>query len=78
MEALEYLALLDLHLDYEIEEMDCLEALENEDDDDDDDDDDDYDPISDDDGYVSTDEVDFEARDFWVFGLNPVLGRIEL
>ena len=69
--------LLDLHLDYEIEEMDLIEAQENEEYDDDDDDDD-YDFLSEDEGYETTDEVDFEARDFWVFGLNPVLGRIEL
>ena len=66
---------LECDLDYEIEWMDRIENQENGVYDDDDDD---YDPITDDDGYETSEEVDFEAYDFWVFNLNPVLMRIQL
>ena len=76
-EAIDCLDLLLHHLEDELEEMDRLEDMMNEAENDDDNDSDE-DPLSEDEGYVTTDEVDFEARDFWVFGLNPVLGRIQL
>ena len=70
-----HLELFEIILDYEIEVMDLIEAQEEEPDDDDDDDSDEE-SLGEDEGY--TDEIDFEARDLWFFGINPVLGRIQL
>ena len=78
-EAIACLEWLESYLDYEDWEMDQIEAQENGEFDDDDDDDDD-DTWSEDEGYNSDEAEggDDMDMDLWVFGLAPVLGRIEL
>ena len=76
-EALSVLTLLDYYLDDEIEWMDRIEEQENEEPEDDDSDDD-YDPFSDDEGYDTSPEVDYEQFDFWALGKCSLLWRIGL
>ena len=68
---------LESFLDNEIEWMDALEDLENEVAEDADDSDDD-DVTSEDEGYNTSPEVDFELLDYWALGLNSFLWRIDL
>ena len=42
------------------------------------DDDSDDDVITEDEGYNTSPEVDFDAQDYWALGLNIFLGRIDL
>ena len=67
---------LESYLDAEIEWMDMLEDLENEEPGDDDDSD--VDVSSEDEGYNTSPEVDFDVFDFWALGLNSFLWRIDL
>ena len=67
---------LDCHLEAELEWMDRMEDEENESDDIDDDSD--FDDISEDEGYNTSPEVDFDQFDYWALGLNSHLWRIEL
>ena len=64
---------LDSYLESELEWMDALEDLENEEPEDED-----LDETSDDEGYDTSPEVDFELLDFWALGLNVFLLRIDL
>ena len=64
---------LDSYLESELEWMDALEDLENEEPEDAD-----LDETSDDEGYDTSPEVDFELLDFWALGLNVFLLRIDL
>ena len=66
---------LESYLDAEIEWMDMLEDLENEEPDDDDSD---VDASSEDEGYNTSPEVDFDVFEFWALGLNSFLWRIDL
>ena len=72
------LFLLECYLDAEIEWMDNIEDQENGLYDNDDDDYSDYDSTTEDEGYDTSPEVDFDQYDFWVFQLNPILMRIRL
>ena len=45
---------------------------------DDDDSDDDYDSTTEDEGYSTSPEVDFDKNDYWALGLNSFLWRISL
>ena len=74
----EVLFSLESYLDNEIEWMDALEDLENEVAEDADDDSDDDDASSEDEGYNTSPEVDFEQFDYWALGLNSFLWRIDL
>ena len=74
----EVLFSLESYLDNEIEWMDALEDLENEVVEDADDDSDDDDASSEDEGYNTSPEVDFEQFDYWALGLNSFLWRIDL
>ena len=66
---------LEYYLDAKIEWMDAMEDLENEVPEDDDSDDD---ASSEDEGYNTSPEVDFEQFDYWALGLNSFLWRIDL
>ena len=66
---------LEYYLDAEIEWMDAMEDLENEVPEDDDSDED---ASSEDEGYNTSPEVDFEQFDYWALGLNNHLWRIDL
>ena len=66
---------LEYYLDAEIEWMDAMEDLENEEPEDDDSD---IDDVSEDEGYNTSPEVDFEQFDYWALGLNSHLWRIDL
>ena len=68
---------LDCYLESELEWMDAMEDLENEVAEDADDSDDD-DVTSEDEGYNTSPEVDFELLDYWALGLNSFLWRIDL
>ena len=46
--------------------------------DDDEDSDDDYDSTTEDEGYSTSPEVDFDKDDYWALGLNSFLWRISL
>ena len=72
----EVLFSLESYLDNEIEWMDALEDLENEVPEDVDSDDDEE--TSEDEGYNTSPEVDFELLDYWALGLNSFLWRIDL
>ena len=65
---------LESYLDAEIEWMDMMEDEENEESDDDSD----VDVSSEDEGYNTSPEVDFDVFDFWALGLNSFLWRIDL
>ena len=67
---------LDSYLENELEWMDRMEDEENEDSDIDDDSD--IDVVSEDEGYNTSPEVDFELFDYWALGLNSHLLRINL
>ena len=67
---------LECYLEVELEWMDMMEDLENEEPDDDDDSD--VDASSEDEGYNTSPEVDFDVFDFWALGLNSFLWRIDL
>ena len=68
---------LDSYLEAELEWMDRMEDEENEDSDAFDDDSD-IDDVSEDEGYNTSPEVDFEQFDYWALGLNSHLWRIDL
>ena len=72
----EVLFSLECYLENEIEWMDALEDLENEAPPEDVDSD--VDEISEDEGYNTSPEVDFNALDYWALGLNSFLWRIDL
>ena len=78
-EATWHLDLLESYLNFEIWEMDQIEAQGNGEFDGDDDDDD-VDMWSEDEGYNSDEEKggDDIDIDLWVFGIAPILWRIEL
>ena len=58
----------------ELEWMDRMEDEENEESDDDSDDD----FVTEDEGYNTSPEVDFDQYDYWALGLNSFLWRIDL
>ena len=64
---------LDYYLEGELERMDRMDGMDAESDDDSDDD-----VITEDEGYNTSPEVDFDAQDYWALGLNIFLGRIDL
>ena len=66
---------LDSYLESELEWMDALEDLENEVPEDVDSD---VDETSEDEGYNTSPEVDFDLFDYWALGLNSFLLRIDL
>ena len=67
---------LECHLEAE---LDWMDQMENEEDElDDIDDDSDYDDMSEDEGYSTSPEVDFDQFDYWALGLNSHIWRIEL
>ena len=65
---------LECYLEAELEWMDRMEDEENEESDDDSDDD----FVTEDEGYNTTPEVDFDQYDYWALGLNSFLWRIDL
>ena len=65
---------LESYLEAELEWMDMMEDAENEESDDDSD----VDVVSEDEGYDTSPEVDFDLFDFWALGLNSFLWRIDL
>ena len=67
---------LDSYLENELEWMDRMEDEENEASDIDDDSD--IDVVSEDEGYNTSPEVDFDLFDYWALGLNSHLWRINL
>ena len=67
---------LDCYLEDELEWMDRIEDEENEESDVDDDSD--FDVMSEDEGYNTSPEVDFDIFDYWALGLNSHLWRINL
>ena len=67
---------LDSFLEAELEWMDRIEDEENEESDFDDDSD--FDVMSEDEGYNTSPEVDFDIFDYWALGLNSHLWRIAL
>ena len=64
---------LKCYLEADLEWMDSLEDDEESDDDDSDDD-----PTTEDEGYNTSPEVDFDQYDYWALGLNSFLWRIDL
>ena len=67
---------LECHLEAE---LDWMDQMENEEDElDDIDDDSDYDDMSEDEGYNTSPEVDFDQFDYWALGLNSHIWRIDL
>ena len=66
---------LDSYLESESEWMDALEDLENEVPEDVDSD---VDETSEDEGYNTSPEVDFDLLDYWALGLNSFLWKIDL
>ena len=72
-EALDCLDSLDSYLQFEELEMDQIETQEQ----DDDDDDDDVDIVSEDEGYDTEDDYEYDV-DLWNFGTGPVLWHIQL
>ena len=76
--ALRELQLLDYYLEDEIKWMDRMEAEENAESEEEESDDDDYDSTSEDEGYITSPEVDFEQFDFWALGKCSLLWRIGL
>ena len=65
---------LDYYLEGELEWMDRMDdEMDAESDDDSDDD-----VITEDEGYNTSPEVDFDAQDYWALGLNNFLWRIDL
>ena len=73
-EVMDVLFSLECALDYELDWMDRIEEQENEVDNDDDSEEEDL--VSEDERYNTSPEVDFEAFDFWVLGLNKFLGEL--
>ena len=64
---------LECYLEADLEWMDSLDDDEESDDDDSDDD-----PTTEDEGYNTSPEVDFDQFDYWALGLNSFLWRIDL
>ena len=64
---------LECYLEADLEWMDSLDDDEESDDDDSDDD-----PTTEDEGYNTSPEVDFDQYDYWALGLNSFLWRIDL
>ena len=65
---------LECYLEAELEWMDRMEDEENEESDDDSD----VDVVTEDEGYDTSPEVDFDQFDFWALDLNSFLWRIDL
>ena len=63
---------LECYLEADLEWMDSLDDEESDDDDSDDD------PTTEDEGYNTSPEVDFDQYDYWALGLNSFLWRIDL
>ena len=70
------LLLLECYLEAELEWMDRIGDEENAESDDDEDSDDDYNSTTEDEGYSTSPEVDFDKYDYWALGLNSFLWRI--
>ena len=68
---------LECYLEAELEWMDGIGDGANAESDDDDSDDD-YDSTTEDEGYSTSPEVDFDKNDYWALGLNSFLWRISL
>ena len=68
---------LECYLEAELEWMDSM-GDEADAESDDDDSDDDYDSTTEDEGYNTSPEVDFDQNDYWALGLNSFLWRIDL
>ena len=68
---------LEYYLEAELEWMDRMEDEENEESDESDDDSD-VDVVTEDEGYNTSPEVDFDQFDYWALGLNSHLWRIDL
>ena len=68
---------LECYLEAELEWMDSIGDEANAESDDDDSDDD-YDSTTEDEGYSTSPEVDFDKNDYWALGLNSFLWRISL
>ena len=66
---------LESYLEAELEWMD---SMGDEADAESDDDSDDYDSTTEDEGYNTSPEVDFDRHDYWALGLNSFLWRIDL
>ena len=64
---------LECYLEAELEWMDSLDDDAESDGDDSDDD-----PTTEDEGYNTSPEVDFDQYDYWALGLNSFLWRIDL
>ena len=64
---------LECYLEADLEWMDSLDHDAESDDDDSDDD-----PTTEDEGYNTSPEVDFDQYDYWALGLNSFLWRIDL
>ena len=64
---------LECYLEADLEWMDSLDDDAESDDDDSDDD-----PTTEDEGYNTSPEVDFDQYDYWALGLNSFLWRIDL
>ena len=67
---------LDSYLEAELEWLDQIENEENEESDESDESDSDV--VSEDEGYETTPEIDFDQFDYWALGLNSHLWRIDL
>ena len=66
---------LDCYLESELEWMD---RMDDEEDAESDEDSDDYDSTTEDEGYSTSPEVDFDQYDYWALGLNSFLWRVDL
>ena len=66
---------LDCYLESELEWM---ERMDDEEDAESDEDSDDYDSTTEDEGYSTSPEVDFDQYDYWALGLNSFLWRVDL
>ena len=66
---------LECYLEAELEWMD---SIDDDAESDDDDSDVDYDATTEDEGYNTSPEVDFDQNDYWALGLNSFLLRIDL
>ena len=66
---------LDCYLESELEWM---QRMDEEEDAESDEDSDDYDSTTEDEGYSTSPEVDFDQCDYWALGLNSFLWRVDL
>ena len=72
----EVLFLLDCHLEAELEWMDRIEEEENAEPEEDSSDEEDW--VTDDEGYETSPEVDFDKWDYWALGKCSAIWRIQL